>query len=58
MNDNIRIVSGLTFVATLPEGMGSITALRVKEGALVASTSSGVDYVFPNLKERTAGERE
>ena len=40
-------VEGFRHVATLPEGMGNITGLREKNGALVATTESGVDFVLP-----------
>ena len=40
-------VEGFRHVATLPEGMGNITGLREENGALVATTESGVDFVLP-----------
>lgn len=49
--DAPRVIPGFRVVAALPDGLGSITELCVKGGALVASTSSGVDYVVPDLGE-------
>lgn len=49
--------SGFSHVVTLPLALGQITGLRVTEdGALVASSESGIDYVVPESVLRRASE--
>lgn len=43
-----RVASGFAHVAIIPDGLGNAIALRVENGAIIASTESGIDFVVPN----------
>jgi hypothetical protein len=44
------MVPGMTLLATLPAGLGAVTGLTVRDGALVASSESGIDFIVPANK--------
>lgn len=39
--------SGATYVCDVPPNLGCVTALRVQEGKVVASTESGIEMIVP-----------
>jgi len=43
---------GYTHVATVPPGLGHVTALTVRDGRIVATTASGVDLVLGVMGQR------
>ena len=44
-------IKGATFVCTLPAALGAVTKLEVKNGKVVATTSSGVPFIVPTGKQ-------
>lgn len=43
---------GATYVATLPDGIGRIISIQVKDGMLMANTESGVDFMVGPMGRR------
>lgn len=52
INESFPRRPGFAHVATVPAGLGHVTALTVRDGRIVATTASGVDLVLGVMGQR------